>query len=198
MTNQVSPLAKRRDHSSHLIHFTKESEVPRRSAVQVLTEIARSRQLRGGTKFIKGSYPCVCFTEAPYWVMADVFNYTDTTEARYSPFGVMVEKQWLYQMGGRPVFYMEESEYAFLDAQHQYRYVKYDLNPHFPIDFTWEREWRVRTDVLEIGPSNSTLIFPTRAACERFTWQWERDVGSVLDYRARILEEDYEQHQALE
>ncbi|MBN1567224.1 MAG: hypothetical protein JXA73_05230 [Acidobacteria bacterium] len=47
---------------------------------------------------------------------------------------------------------------AFPDDQ-KYRFVPYD--PDQEIDFTWEREWRVKTDFLRLNPMETLVIVPT-------------------------------------
>jgi hypothetical protein len=79
--------------------------------------------------------------------------------SRYAPFGVMVDKSWLFSRGGRPVIYQPENEYFQLPEAFRHRHVRYE--PDNGIDFTWEREWRIPGDV-EIQPANVTLVVPDR------------------------------------
>ena len=83
---------------------------------------------------------------------------------RYKPFGVMVDKTWLFARGGRPVIYQSDAEYDLLKLEQQWRHVRYE--PDRGIDFTWEREWRVQVDQLELDMDAATLVIPTR--------DWER------------------------
>jgi hypothetical protein len=57
-----------------------------------------------------------------------------------------------------------EAEYNLLPPQVQYRHVRYD--PIEGTDFTWEREWRVQCDALELDPARVTLVVPFRAMVE--------------------------------
>src|SRR2546427_531617 len=72
----------RRDLARLAIHWTKPAgggsdflgeRAARREADAVLAQILADATLRGGTGFIKGSYTCVCFTEAPLVEMVSVF-----------------------------------------------------------------------------------------------------------------------------
>jgi hypothetical protein len=40
--------------------------------------------------------------------------------------------------------------------------VRYDLGGAKDVDFTWEREWRLRLDELQFGPKDVTLVVPNR------------------------------------
>jgi hypothetical protein len=82
---------------------------------------------------------------------------------RYKPFGVMVGKEWLFEQGGRPVIYQPASEFELLHERQRFRHVRYEPPT---VDFTWEREWRVETDRLELDPARVSLVVPDR--------KWER------------------------
>lgn len=41
----------------------------------------------------------------------------------------------------------------------KYRFVPYD--PVKQIDFTWEREWRIKVDYLELDPKETLVVVPT-------------------------------------
>lgn len=158
------------DLSEQLVHLTRgESLVEAEAAFR---NIHATRALRGSNAGIRGGHKVVCFSEAPVEVLARMFSSTGHS-FRYRPFGVMVPKSWLFAKGGRPVIYQPESEYDLLPPELQYRHVRLD-EPNGAKDFTFEREWRIRTDVLQLDPSACTLIVPDR--------EW--------DYRLR--EEDHE------
>lgn len=64
----------------------------------------------------------------------------------------MVPKQWLYVQGGRPVIYQSDKEFYDLPEAIRWRHVRYEPASSPPIDFTWEREWRIQCRYLHIGP----------------------------------------------
>jgi hypothetical protein len=78
---------------------------------------------------------------------------------RYSPYGVMLSKQWLFDKGGRPVIYQPEAEFAALPESLQYRHVRFEPPK---TDYSWEREWRLCTESLVLEPEATTVIVPTR------------------------------------
>jgi hypothetical protein len=127
----------RADLSNHLIHLTR-GEI----AEANFRQIVRDRALLGSSKGIRGGFKVICFSEAPVDVLARIFS-GPPEEWRYSPFGVMVPKSWLFGHGGRPVIYQPEDEFQLLPESLQYRHVRYD-QPGGEKDFTFEREWRIR------------------------------------------------------
>lgn len=161
----------RYDTTTKLVHLMKGDpndhphEATKR-ACDTLMNILRERKLRGGTGFIKGAYRCVCFTEAPVGALAHLLASPHASGFRYRPFGIMVDKSWLQGRGGRPVIYEAETEFDNLPDNLKYLHVRYDLRAEPPIDFTWEREWRVRIDELPFTPRDITVILPSRDWCE--------------------------------
>src|SRR6266404_5831262 len=149
----------RGDLSSRLIHLTRGDS--NRHAIANFLSIVRGGRIYGGTGHVRGGYRCVCFSEAPIAVIAQMVANRDS---RYAPLGVMVDKTWLFAQGGRPVIYQPESEFETLPESIRYRHVRYD--PVASIDVTWEREWRIRTDSLQLDPRATTFVVPGRAIME--------------------------------
>jgi hypothetical protein len=157
------------DLGHHPFHFTRsvspdstdlEPEVPM-SAFDVLLKILRERRLVGSGRWVKGGYRCVCFTGTPISELASVFALSGSpTEKnpRYEPYGIAVRKEWLFERGGRPVIYQTHSEHESLPQGIQWRHVRYEP-PN--IDFTWEREWRLCTDILTLEPQDTLVVVPT-------------------------------------
>lgn len=154
----------RGDLSECLVHLTR--AVTHSDAADAFLHIIKSRQLIGSSRDIRGAYKCVCFSEAPISILVQALSLPPEEGMRYAPFGVMVRKQWLFAQGGRPVIYQPEEEFELLHEQQRFRHVRYD--PNKEQDYTWEREWRVRTDILLLNPAEVTFVVPTRAWEERF------------------------------
>ena len=114
---------------------------------------------------IKGPTAAVCLTEQPLWAV--LANRASTTISRYSGYGIAFNKSLIYNRGARPVIYgtqdmlgqritpgepgYEEGKDIFrngLPRDLQWLWVNYQPDiPGFgtyPVDFTWEREWRYR------------------------------------------------------
>jgi hypothetical protein len=148
----------RDDLSDKLIHLVKGNSYD--EVVSTFTKILNERRLLGGTGCIRGGYRCVCFSEAPISKLGIILANPDVHGMRYRGFGIMVEKIWLFKCGGRPVIYQPDSEFDLLPESHRFRHVRYE--PDTGVDFSWEREWRIRTDELSIRPDDVTAIVPNR------------------------------------
>jgi len=153
----------RPDISDQVIHFTKGASDD--DAFNCLRNILAERQLRGGAGNIKGAHKCVCFTEAPLEVLPRGFV-NSAAYSRYSLFGIMFEKGWLFAKGGRPAIYQSDGEYAALPEHLRWRHVRYEPHADIPIDFMWEREWRIRVDELAFTPDVATVIVPDKRWCD--------------------------------
>ncbi|MGB7209696.1 MAG: hypothetical protein WBD27_13620 [Pyrinomonadaceae bacterium] len=146
------------DLSEQLIHLTRGDRLA--DAESSFRSIFKEKALRGSGMGIRGGHKVVCFSEAPVGVLAQLFS-RPGHDFRYRPFGVMVPKAWLFALGGRPVIYQPETEFDTLPTALQYRHVRFDT-PGGNKDFTFEREWRINTDALQLDPATCTLIVPDR------------------------------------
>lgn len=152
----AAPFRTRPDLSPNLLHLTRGES--RAAAFGVLRTIVAERQLRGGDGYIRGGFRCVCFTEAPIAQLANIFRWSEAKPLRFQPYGVLLGKEYLFALGGRPVIYQPDSEYHCLPDEIKYRHVRYDPIGSPPVDFTWEREWRIRTDGLALDPERCCLV----------------------------------------
>jgi hypothetical protein len=167
----------RRDFGTLLFHFTR---APAEKLIEVvfgnghkmtmsgsvgavLRKILYEGQLKGSSGWSYGEN-CVCFTEAPIQEFNSIFSLVEiaASEAerpRYEPYGIGVSKSWLFGKGGRPVIYDHPDNYASFPEKEKYRFVPY--NPAKGVDFTWEREWRIRTGNLTLDPRETLVVVPT-------------------------------------
>ena len=100
---------------------------------------------------------------------------------RYEPYGLAVNKEWLYSRGGRPVIYDHPDTYESLPDALRYRLVPYD--PTQGIDYTWEREWRAKTKWLELEPSKVLVIVPSAWEAGEIVYShadWEPDTEHTI------------------
>lgn len=155
----------RPDISDHLIHFTR--GITDEKAFKVLQKIIRDKKLIGSNNLIKGRYRCVCFSEAPLVSLSDgLIN--DCYYSKYSPFGIMVSKKWLFEQGGRPVIYQPVSEYEHLRQTHRWRHMTFELrSKESPSDFTWEREWRIQCDELPFDNTTAAIVVQNATWADR-------------------------------
>lgn len=144
----------RQDISDYLIHFTKDMNLE--MAFKRFQKILRDHFLLGGNRCIKGGYTCVCFSEAPLTSLS-----TGLINSRYyssySPFGIMMPKTYIYALGGRPVIYQSDCEFGNLPESLRWRHVRYEPPK---IDFSWEREWRIKIDYLPFDEGSVSLVLP--------------------------------------
>jgi hypothetical protein len=167
----------RRDVGDLLFHFTRNIE-PKRvsmsfadghslhmdgSASSVLRKILYEEKLMGTSRWTYRENT-ICFTEAPIQEFNSVFSLVSIASSlaerpRYEPYGVAVSKKWLFEKGGRPVIYDHSDAFSQYPESLRYRFVPYD--PANGVDFTWEREWRIRANELQLDPKNMLVIVPT-------------------------------------
>lgn len=159
----------RQDISEFLIHFTK--DISLECAFRRIQSIIRDRRLIAGGGFIKGGYRCVCFSEAPLSSLTNGLINPNYYSA-YSPFGILVSKVWLYQQGGRPVIYQPDSEFYLLPTDIQWRHVRYEPPA---VDFSWEREWRIRTDFLDFDSQTASVVVPNSYWADRLIGDHENE-----------------------
>ena len=162
MTNEWSRA--RPDLSTKLVHLVKGETMD--NAFDTLLAILSERRLRGGSGMIKGGFTCVCFTEAPVAQLALSLADPQTSRFKYRPIGIMVDKAWAFESGARPAIYQPDEEYDWLPNDIKYRHVRYD--PSNKVDFTWEREWRLRANALSFTPEDVTVVFPDRIWADAF------------------------------
>jgi hypothetical protein len=147
---------------------------------------------------IKGPDSAVCLTEQP------ISAILKTPHSRYAHYGVAFHKACLYEAGGRPVLYGGDSEIGRRLQSHeagyqagkdiytgglpeelQYLFVRYNpiipgRGALYPVDFTWEREWRFKGDLpILLGQDWS------RPPLITIIVQWDQDIPDVV----RILSE---------
>lgn len=177
----------RKDLSSRLIHFTKNTEET--DAFSNLKSILYSGIIYGTSTLIKGGYNCVCFSETPINCISNGLVNNDCY-SKYSPFGIMVDKDWLFSLGGRHVIYETESEYSFLVEENRWRHMTYDLLHIPPIDFTWEREWRIKTDKLILNPEYCSIVVPSNYFAQHLIDEFNYNEDIHVEQLKIIFKED--------
>ena len=99
----------RDDLSKKLIHLTRSNRENKEGRylewIHKFCSIVHQRKLIGSDGYIKGGYRYVCFTEAPLSKLSHILASPSASGIRYAPFGVIVDKRWLFKKGGRPVIY---------------------------------------------------------------------------------------------
>jgi hypothetical protein len=178
-------MATRFDISDWLIHFTARGSPD--EAFSRLTNIIRESRIIGSSRFIRGGYRCVCFTEAPLAAFAAQFL-RRFPFSRYSPFGLMFEKRWVYERGGRPAIYEPDREFELLPEELRWRHVRYEPCGEEAIDFTWEREWRVRCDELPFTPVEAAIVVPNNEWAVALRRAHDNDQDMLVEQYAQVID----------
>ncbi|HAT4435667.1 TPA: hypothetical protein I9287_002145 [Legionella pneumophila] len=168
----------REDLSTQLFHWVTGEDYY--EAMEALLSIIDDNQIYGSNNNIKGSFSCICFTEAPA-------KYFDFSKTRYKPFGISIPKTEIFKLGGRPVIYQTDKEYELLGDEIKWRHVRFDPCGNPSIDFTWEREWRIKAECIDLPDTKTTIAVPNNTwvygICEEFdSREWLRYQYEVMGY----------------
>ncbi|MDO8434645.1 MAG: hypothetical protein Q7S58_19790 [Candidatus Binatus sp.] len=149
-----------------LTHFTRASKTA--SALDNLIAILKCGTIRGGRRMVGGGRAAVCLFDVPIAELGALLDRRN--RRRYEPFGIAIDKRYAFKTGARPVIYLPAIEARqILDEEERWRVVTIDLNGAPPIDWTFEREWRLAGD----------LVFePNEAAALVESW---KDVDEIFD-----------------
>lgn len=145
---------KRPDLSELLFHWCKSKNHDYNEAFQSLLGIIKDKKIIGHSKNIIGNTKVVCFTEAPLKVVSSL------SHGDYLPFGIAMLKKTLFAKGGRPVIYQPKADYKLLADEIKWKHMSYDPTREKFCDFTWEREWRVKTDYFELNEDEIGIVVP--------------------------------------
>ncbi|HUY18698.1 MAG TPA: hypothetical protein VMV15_05685 [Candidatus Binataceae bacterium] len=127
-----------------LTHFTRASRAG--TALDNLVTILNERAVRGATRMVRGKQPVVCLFDAPFGELRHLLDRRN--RRRYEPFGIAVDKRYAFKMGARPVIYLPWSEAQKVIAPEQlWRVVTIDMERTPPVDWSFEREWRLHGDL---------------------------------------------------
>lgn len=182
----------RSDISTYISHLTRKTD--KKEALEVLYEILKSQKLIGSSAdrgFIIGDNPAVCFQDIPlYGVSQNIFHEQLNRKElgdklRYNAVGLAFEKQYIFNNGGRPVFYEQKSiAKALLPKEEWWRIVSFDLKDSDNIiDWTHEREWRIKGD-LEFELNDVVILLTKqkmyRRLIERYGTEVLKNVGGIV------------------
>jgi hypothetical protein len=168
----------------------------------------RSKVAGTTSNTVRGPDPAVCLTEQP---LSAVLVTRKCASSRYSAFGIAYHKYALFQMGGRPVIYGPDAILGNRIEKHdpdyeqgkeiyagglpkdlQYLFVRYKptIGDGYPIDFTWEREWRIKChDGLPVYLQNWEAGYTAETPVCALVVQKDEDAAKVRKYlEARAVE----------
>ena len=161
-------ISSREDLSNYLFHFTKG-----RNAKTTLLSIINDNAIKDINHTGR-----ICFTETPVTLLAPMFNlFNSYPDPMYAPYGVGIRKDVVYNNGGRPVIYGDETDKKILPQALKWRYELYDIEKH---DFTWLREWLLPMDNIELLFDNCFFIVDTNNDIEEL-WHWVNSIDMDID-----------------
>jgi hypothetical protein len=138
------------------------------TSFEVVKEILATGKIKGSGNagFIKGPTPAVCLSEIP---LSSVKFFAaeegeSETSKRYSFYGIAISKKTAFDIGGRPVIYLPDSEASWIPVNERWRHVRFEDGE---VDFTHEREWRVPNEIdLVKLPGFYVLVWSKEEALE--------------------------------
>ena len=190
-------IAHRTDISMGLVHLTKRDS--KHSPLGILMKILEEKTIKGSINkivnghqqgFICGNNPAVCFQDVPLHSLSEnilweqqLHRQAPELPIRYSPFGLRFDKRYVFRNGGRPVIY-EKTNVAkdFLPEDEYWRIVKLDLeNDDELIDWTHEREWRIKGD-FHFDLSEVEILLSDQNSLKNFNQYCEKkNMENLLD-----------------
>lgn len=129
------------------MHLTKGTP---EQAAESFCAILKDNRLRDFGGMAEDGCDRICFSEAPLSKLGQLIA-SQHGGFRYQYFGITLEKQWLFEKGGRPVIYQPARERDLLRPSARFRHVTYDPTDSAQRDVTFEREWRIPVAELPLG-----------------------------------------------
>lgn len=149
------------------------------SALATLITIFSSGRLRGGSKLTRGSQPCVSFSAVPLDDLLSRRVYqSHLGRWDWEPFGLLIKRVALENVGARPVIYGDPSEFESLasDDRPFFQPAKRRNSRRPYQDWRHESEWRLMGDLrLNDLPTSAVHAFvqlqhQAVALAQRISW----------------------------
>lgn len=172
-----NPSEKIREHrgdlSPYLFHYTKG-----RDSFEILLSIINDRKLKSDKGYI-------CLTEAPITTSLGMFDYMNKFPSpMYAPYGIGFKRDFLFEVGARPVIYGTNEENEKIPEEFKWRCL--NLKPA-SYDFSWLREWRIKGDEFDFKDygENIIIIAPTEEELKRLITDYDFDVDFDYEHETR-------------
>ncbi len=160
----------RKDLSNWLWHFVRRGE----NEADILKKIINEKQILSSIDYLTKE-EVICFTEAPLSESIRQNNFLiESNYNRLSLFGIGFQRRWLFQRNALPVIYQPNSMLNSLPQNQRWRHVELDLKK--PVDFTWQREWRLQTTSIQFTEQDVILVVPDTDYLKDTLWRLEVDV----------------------
>ena len=144
--------SRRSDMSVRVAHLTRGNTDD--ESFETLWKILSERKLIANSGFVKGNNKVCCFQDIPVTAIAENLEYEKSIRknnepTRYAPFGIRINKAVLFTKGGRPVIYCSNNEVnEVVKETNIWRVVEMQYGSGNIIDWSHEREWRIKGDML--------------------------------------------------
>lgn len=156
MKSPIPELVKRerQDLSSYLWHLCRQDNNP--SAA--LSSILRQKSINA-SRDRDTQENVVCFTEAPLeQIRQQSKSLRQARFPRFSLTGIGFKKTYVFAKGGLPAIYQPRKFLSILPPELRWRHVDLDLSNKKRVDYTWQREWRVKSDLAFSGEENEAIV----------------------------------------
>ncbi|MCF2719574.1 DUF2971 domain-containing protein [Paenibacillus sp. 203] len=191
----------RTDLTTYITHLTRAKGELKTG--QVLMKILKEGKIIGSKPgspgFIVGDNPAVCFQDTPPVSLVQNILHEqgyrekqvesgmpkEKIKVRYLPAGIAFRKIYAYEKGARPAIY-EQTEIAkkMLPKDEHWRIVNFNLSDRSNIiDWTHEREWRIKGD-FQFDISEAVLLVSNEKA---YKWFVNNDKDDLLKKIAGIV-----------
>lgn len=172
----IERISHRSDIALRLSHLTRGENSS--AAYENLMKILKEKKLKANNGYVVGQQNVVCFQEAPMNSIAENLIYEKLLRKelgspiiRYSAFGLRFDKSFIFRKGGRPVIYGKSKELKeILPQEEWWRIVNMSLQSEEIIDWSHEREWRIKGD-LEFSYNNVEVIVSSERYYKKFVKQ---------------------------
>lgn len=157
----------RLDMSGWLLHFTKGA-----SGKCTLETILKQKKIISN----KG---VISFTESPLNLYIKSFDFFKPPNPLYAPYGIAIKKSALYDIGARPALYMTSKNEKYLRKKIKWRYVELDCPK---LDFTWQREWRLRLKKLKLNKTDVFIIIDSKADEKSLAYKKKKRIWKSITF----------------
>jgi hypothetical protein len=150
----------RDDLSKLVIHLTK--DIDGTDSYDILIKIIRDLNINASKHYaIINVNPegAACFYDVPLWNLQQLI---ETNPNNRKGYGILIEKNCFWYLGGRPVIYTDNLYLNWPQSQ-KFRLVNTEPNSIPPIDWTHECEWRTKGDL---------KLYNQVLANNAITWWW--------------------------
>lgn len=159
----------REDLSDYLFHFTSGNK-----ANETLDKIIESNSIKD-----MKNRGFICLTESPITLLAEMFELFNKYEnPMYAPYGIAIKKDFLFNLGARPVIYGPIEDKGELGKSLQWRFEEYIPNLK---DYSWLREWRINKKEIKLDANNCFIITKTKHEIDRIIYNDNQIIDVEFD-----------------